>query len=241
MRRAIGSCFLFASCVVLAGTLSAQYETPEQYRQRAGSFYETKYLPEAVAQVSKRAGLTKEEGAKVTEAFRSHIYRYLKLQGEKSCFSRTDWDAMLDGFDRSVATRLTAARAAAVKEWRLKPRPEGNALGFLFYSPWMQYATFDEIVTKRTAAGAVDCGFETMNSGCAVDQCVLSSVKQKVAFRAMYAGRSIDSQIGDAIVGAADGTGVLIRWDSMGSRVMETPCRFAIGRSVHGGEHVDCE
>lgn len=224
----------------LAVTTTAQVQTPEQYRQRAGRSYETEYIPKAVAQASKRAGLTPQEGTQLSEAFREHVYQYLDLDRSKSCFSRSDWNGLLDRFDRSVAKRLSGPKAAAVADWRRRPRPEGNALGFLFFSPWMKFEKLDEAVTKKSPVGAIDCGFQTTNSSCPVEQCVLDAVKRKAAFRAMYERKGIDSQVGDAIVGAADGTGLLLRWDSMGARVSEAPYRFRIGRSVHGGEHVDC-
>ena len=219
-----------------------QAETPAQYTKRAGDAYERKEVPEAIAQVSKRAKLTKEESTRVGGAFREHIHRYLTLYGRGSCFTRSDWQKLLSQFDDAIAKRLSASKAAAVAEWRKKPWPEGNALGFLFFSPWMEFDAFDAAVTARASGGATDCGFLKRNSPhCPVEECVIDAVKKKKPFRAMFEERGIDSRIAHAIVGRADGTGIALDWDSMGGRIAERPCRFRIGRSVHGGEHVDCE
>ena len=229
------------SLFALAQLLAASGETPNEYAARAGRFYETKYLPETLDQIAKRVELSPQERELVATALKEHIRRYLETTSKKSCLTHAEWRDMLGAFDGSLIENLPAEKAAAVIAWREHPAPEGNALSFLFYPPWSPFTKFEAIVVDRAPQDAIDCGFQGRNSGCFINPCVLDAVKARKPFRAVYGGTSIDSLVARGIVGRADGTGTILQWDSMGNRLSEEPCRFHIGRSIHGAEHVDCK
>jgi hypothetical protein len=176
----------------------------------------------------------------VEEALREHIYAYLDLYVRKRCFSRADWQQIFDRFDKSVADHLPPNKAELIVSWRVHPAPEGNALGFLFTPDWAPYERFEKIVISRSE-NALDCGFQGRISPCSVEQCVLESVKKKNPFRAIFGSQGVDGLTAHAIIGRNDGTGTVLRWDGRADRVSEQPCRFEIGHSIHGGEHVDCK
>jgi ABC-type transport system substrate-binding protein len=103
------------------------------YVERAGKFYEQKYLPDAARQLAEHAGLTTEEKGVAQELLRKFIYDWLDAYVTDAGKMRPEsMEAVLRATDDGFRKRLDAPKFKRYLAWRKNPTGANNALAFLF-------------------------------------------------------------------------------------------------------------
>ncbi len=103
------------------------------YVQRAGSFYEKKYLDPAARSLAEAARLGWRNRAQVREALRAYIYDWLEVYTQQQGYMTPPaLDECLASLDTRMRNVLTVEQFEAYRAWRAKGQ---HALAFLMMRP----------------------------------------------------------------------------------------------------------